>query len=455
MKKTYLVFYLIALALISSSQHSDPLKLTSDDMIVYENIVYSVVDNRELKLDIVVPKYLNSPAPAIVEFPGGAWRICNKSVDDARLYAEYGFVGVSVEYRTSDIAIFPAAVHDCKAAIRFLRAHAKEYNINPDRIGVTGTSAGAYFAVLLGTSDNDKYLEGDGGYPKYSSTVQAVVDHFGPIDFLKGNDTTGLDLKNINSFSTSESPGALFLGGPIDERKEIARLASPLSYIDANDPPTLIIHGEKDGMVIIRQSELCFEELKKSGVECEMVRVKNADHQYRPYMYGVQINPSTEEIIGITIEWFQKWLGIPDLDAKLIQKLQKERHSINATKKTSLYYKLTIDLPGKTKGSFCEGQYTILCEGKVLANGEITLKDLSTNENRTFQKEIIITGTDLQNKKIMWNFRGMIFDSELSEKYEPMYMQEEIFNQSIEGIGFNIHIGEDKSFKIDKVVFGK
>jgi len=131
-------------------------------MVVYENVIYSVVDNRELKLDIVLPKYLNSPAPAIVDFPGGAWRICNKSVDDARIYAEYGFVGVSVEYRTSDIAIFPAAVHDCKAAIRFLRAHAKEYNINPDKIGVTGISAGAYFAALLGTSDNDKYLEGDG-----------------------------------------------------------------------------------------------------------------------------------------------------------------------------------------------------------------------------------------------------------------------------------------------------
>ena len=455
MKKTHLILCLLASASSSCSQQSDPLKLTSEDMVAYENVIYSVVDNRELKLDIVLPKYLNSPAPAIVDFPGGAWRICNKSVDDARLYTEYGFVGVSVEYRTSDIAIFPAAVHDCKAAIRFLRAHAKEYNINPDKIGVTGISAGAYFAALLGTSDNDKYLEGDGGYPQYSSTVQAVVDHFGPIDFLNGNDTTGLGLKNINSFSASESPGALFLGGPIDERKEMAKLASPLSYIDANDPPVLIIHGEKDGMVIIRQSELLFEALKKAEVECKMLRVKNADHQYRSYMYGVQINPSTEEIIGITIEWFQKCLGIPDLNVNLIQKLQKERQSINASKKTNLYYKLTIDLPGKRKESYCEGQYTILCEGKVLDSGEITLKDFSTNENRTFQKEIIITGTDLQSKKIMWNFRGMIFDSELSEKYEPMYMQEEIFNQSIEGIGFNIHIGEDKSFKIDKVVFRK
>jgi acetyl esterase/lipase len=455
MKKTHLILCLLVLASRLCSQQSYFPKLTSQDMFVYENVVYSVVDSCELKLDIAVPKYLNFPAPAIVDFPGGAWRICNKSADDARFYAEYGFVGVSVEYRTSDIAIFPAAVHDCKAAIRFLRAHAKEYNINPDKIGVTGISAGAYLAVLLGTSDNNNYLEGDGGYPQYSSTVQAVVDHFGPIDFLNGNDTIGLGLKDFNSFSPSESPEALFLGGPLDERKEIAKLASPLTYIDANDPPILIIHGEKDGMVIIRQSELLFEALKKAGVKCEMLRIKNAAHQYRPYMYGVQINPSTEEIIGVTIKWFQQFLGIPDLDVNLIQKLQKERQSINASKKTNLYYKLTIDLPGKTKESYCEGQYTILCEGKVLDRGEISLKDLSTNENRIFQKKIIITGTDLQSKKIMWNFRGMIFDSELSEKFEPMYMQEEIFNETIEGIGFNIHIGKDRSFKIEKFVFRK
>lgn len=455
MKNISLILFLLTSLLVSYSQQSDRTKLTSDDVIVYENIVYSVVDNRELKLDIAVPKYLNSPAPAIVDFPGGAWRVCHKTVDDARFYAEYGFVGVSVEYRTSDIAIFPAAVHDCKAAIRFLRAHAKEYNINPDKIGVTGISAGSYFAALLGTSGNDKYLEGDEGYSQHSSSVQAVVDHFGPTDFLNGDDTTGLGLRNVNKFSASESPGALFLGGPIDERKELAKLASPLSYIDRNDPPVLIIHGEKDGMVIIRQSELFFEALKKAEVECEMLRVKNADHQYRPYLSTIQISPTINEITEISIKWFEKWLGKPDLDADMIQKFQKERQSINASKKTNLFYRLTVNLPGKTKESYCSGMYTIRCEGKVLESGEIFLKDLSTYENRTFQKEIIIAGTDLQNKKIMWNFRGMIFDSILSEKYEPMYMQEEIFNESIEGIGFNINIGEDKSFKIDKVVFRK
>jgi acetyl esterase/lipase len=455
MKTTHLILCLIALTSSLCSQQSDYPKLTSDDIIVYENVVYSVVDSHRLKLDIAVPKYLNSPAPAIVDFPGGAWRICNKSVDDARFYARYGFVGISAEYRTSDIAIFPAAVHDCKAAIRFLRAHAKDYNINPDRIGTTGISAGAYFAALLGTSGNNDYLEGVEGFPQYSSNVQAVVDHFGPVDFLDGNDTTGLGLRDFNSFSDSESPEALYLGGPVRERKEIARLASPLTYIDANDPPVLIIHGEKDGMVIIRQSELLFEALKNAGVKCDMVRVKNADHQYRPYMLGVQINPSTEEITEFTINWFQKFLGIPDLDVNLIQKLHKERQIRNASIVTNLYYKLSIDLPGKTKESYCKGQYAILFEGKVLDNGEINLNDLSVNGNRTFQKEIIISGMDLQNKKIMWNFRGMIFDSELSEKFEPMYMQEEIFNDTIEGIGFNIHIGKDRSFKIDKVVFRK
>ena len=455
MKTTYLILAILVSASSSYSQISDYPALTNEDMIVHENIVYTVVDNHNLNLDIVIPKYLNSPAPAIVDFPGGAWKVCRKSVDDARFYARYGFVGISVEYRTSDIAIFPAAVHDCKAAIRFLRAHAKDYNINPDKIGVTGISAGAYFAALLGTSGNDDYLEGDEGFSGYSSNVQAVVDHFGPVDFLNGNDTTGLGLKNFNDFSMSESPGATYLGGPVEERKEIARLASPLTYIDKNDPPVLIIHGEKDGMVIIKQSELFYQALKNAGVICEMINVKNADHQYRPYMYGVQINPSSEEIIEITMNWFQKILGTPDLDLNLINKVHKERQSNVISKKTNMYYQLSLNIPGKTIESYCKGEYTILCEGKVLNSGEIDLKDLSVKENLTFHKDIIINGIDLQGKKIMWNFRGVIFDSELSEKYEPMYMQEEIFNEAIEGIGFNINIGNDKSFKIEKIVFRK
>ena len=138
--------------------------LNKDDITLYKDIVYTVVDGHDLKLDIAVPKCLDSSAPAIVDIHGGAWRIINKRAEDAIFYARYGYIGVTITHRTSDIAIFPAAIHDCKTAIRWLRANALKYNINPDKIGVTGFSSGGHLATLLGTSAGDSYLEGNGVY---------------------------------------------------------------------------------------------------------------------------------------------------------------------------------------------------------------------------------------------------------------------------------------------------
>lgn len=343
------IVLLVASVAILFSQSGGLQKLTADDIVIYKDIVYASIDGHELKLDLAVPKYLKTPAPAIVDFPGGAWRICNKSADDARFYAKYGFIGVSVEYRTSDIALFPAAVHDCKTAIRWLRAHAGNYQIDTGKIGVTGISAGGYLAAMLGTSSGDRYLEGAGGFPEYSSAVQAVVDHFGPTDFLTTIDTTGLGLRDFNNDQFSEnSPAALFLGGIPSKLPEKARQASPITYIDPNDPPTLIGHGEKDGMVVITHSQLFFDALKKAGIPTEFVRVKNADHQYRPYRWDVSISPSVAEISERTIRWFQQWLGTPDLVVNMIQKVQKGRGQSDSSKNYRLYYKLIIDLPGKS-----------------------------------------------------------------------------------------------------------
>ncbi len=289
--------------------------LSKEDIVVYEDIIYSVADGHDLKLDIAVPKYLKMPAPAIVDIPGGSWRVVEKSAEDALFYAKCGFIGVSITHRTSDIAIFPAAVHDCKAAIRWLRVHAKEYNIDPDKIGVTGFSSGGHLAVLLGTSGGDPFLEGKGGYAGFSSGVQAVVDHFGPTDFLKINDS---DLTDRMDHFAANSPESLFLGGPLREKAELARQANPIVYIDPEDPPVLIGHGEKDGLVIINQSELLFEALKDAGVPADFIRVKNADHMYRPYKWDVEVNPTINDMNRMTIEWFQKWLGKPEVDTDRI-----------------------------------------------------------------------------------------------------------------------------------------
>jgi acetyl esterase/lipase len=425
--------------------------LTKEDIAVYRDIVYTVADGHELKLDIAVPKYLKAPAPAIVDIPGGSWRVVNKSVEDAVFYAKYGFIGVSITHRTSDIAIFPAAVHDCKTAIRWLRAHGKEYNIDPDKIGVTGFSSGGHLAVLLGTSSGDSFLEGEGGYPDYSSSVQAVVDHFGPTDFLRMNDS---ELADRMDHFAENSPESLFLGGPLREKVELARLANPIVYIDPEDPPVLIGHGEKDGLVIINQSKLLYEALKKAGVPTEFVRVKNADHMYRPYKWDAEISPTIEEMNRLTIEWFQKWLGKPELDMDSIPD-KKSGPGIQPLKETHLYYRLMLELPGKTEQSFCRGRFTVRSEGAILAQGKIEMNDLSSDEKRMFQQELVITGMDLNDTEIMWNFRGEIFDSELDETFEIMYMQGEKYTPSVEGIGYHFHINADKTVYIEKKVFRK
>jgi len=333
-----LLFFIAAINFLNS----DPQILSKEDITVHKDIIYAVADGHELKLDIALPKYLKAPAPAIVDIPGGAWRVVNKSAEDALFYAKYGFIGVSITHRTSDIAVFPAAVHDCKTVIRWLRAHAKEYNIDPDRIGVTGFSSGGHLAVLLGTSGGDSYLEGDGDYQDYSSSVQAVVDHFGPTDFLKMNDSNLAD--RIDHF-VDDSPESLFLGGPLREKTGLARLANPIIYVDSEDPPVFIGHGEKDGMVIIDQSELLFEALKKAGVPTDFVRVKNADHMYRPYKWDAKVSPTIDEMNRLTIEWFQKWLGEPELDTDRIPS-GKVSPIMESFKDIHLYYRLRVDLPG-------------------------------------------------------------------------------------------------------------
>jgi len=449
MKRKKLIYLLLSLITVCSFADSYSQTLTKEDITIYRDVVYAVVDGHELKLDIAVPKYLKAPAPAIVDIPGGAWQVVNKSPEDALFYAKYGFIGVSITHRTSDIAIFPAAVHDCKAAIRWLRAQAKEYMTDPDKIGVTGFSSGGHLAVLLGTSGGDSFLEGKGDYPDYSSSVQAVVDHFGPTDFLKMNESELSD--RIDHFAEN-SPESLFLGGPLREKADLARLANPMSYIDPKDPPVFIGHGEMDGMVIIHQSELLYEALKKAGVPTEFVRVKNADHMYRPYKWDAEVSPTVEEMNRLTIEWFQKWLGKPELDEDSIPS-RKLKTGIQSLKETHLYYRLTVELPGKTGTSYCRGLFLVRGGDEILAQGEISMNDLSSEEKRIFQQELIIKGVDLKGMEIMWNFRGEIFDSELNEKFEIMYMQGEKYDPSIEGIGYHFHINNKKTVDIEKKVY--
>jgi len=425
--------------------------LREEDITVWKDIVYAVVDGHELKLDIAVPKYLKAPAPAIVDIPGGAWRVIRKSPDDALFYAEYGFIGVSITHRTSDIAPFPAAVHDCKAVIRWLRAHAEKYQINPDKIGVTGFSSGGHLAVLLGTSGGDAYLEGHGGYEDYSSRVQAVVDHFGPTDFLRMNDTDLPDKPDV--FSPDSAP-SLFLGGPLREKAELARLANPIAYIDPADPPVLIGHGEKDAMVVINQSEILYEALKKASVPTTFVRVKNATHMYRPYKWDVEVSPTVEAMNRMTVEWFEKWLGRPELDLTRIEHREPKQEPLSG-KKIPFSYRLTFEFPGEITAGTCRGRFMVRAGDKILLRGNIQVDDLSSKDKQLFRQDFMAEESDLAGKEIAWNFQGEIHIS-LFDKPEPiMFLQGEKYDSGIEGVGFHFRINKDNTVNIEKKVYRK
>ncbi|MCX7918287.1 MAG: alpha/beta hydrolase [bacterium] len=246
------------------------------DIEYIKDIEYGKGGNVSLKLDFIRKKERPQfPMPVIVWIHGGGWRSGSKESHIYQLiyFARKGYFCASINYRLTDVATFPAQIEDCKCAIRFLRAKANEYNLNPNRIGVWGSSAGGHLAALLGTSGGIKELEGSGGWQNYSSRVQAVCDWFGPSDFSRFIPIAAISQQN-------EAFGAVsgLLGGPISEKKELARQASPVTYVTPDDPPFLIMHGDQDKVVSIRQSEILFNALQQAGVEVTFRIIEGEGH---------------------------------------------------------------------------------------------------------------------------------------------------------------------------------
>lgn len=248
------------------------------------DVPYATVGaDRALKLDLYVPENAEGKLPLVVWVHGGGWRGGSKNGNRAAQLATRGYVTASVEYRLSDEAKFPAQIEDCKAAIRWLRAHASKYHIDPDRVGVWGSSAGGHLVALLGTAGDEARWD-VGAHLDQSSRVQAVCDFCGPADLLAIlPDARATDPDNAV---------ALLLGGPVAEKREAARDASPTSYVTKDDPPFLICHGTEDRVVPMRQSEQLHEALKTAGVPSTLVKVEKAGHGFR----DEGITPSVEEI---------------------------------------------------------------------------------------------------------------------------------------------------------------
>jgi acetyl esterase/lipase len=239
-----------------------------------ENICYAQINGQELLLDLYRPAEVNEPLPLIVWIHGGAWQAGDKKFFPIRGLEQDGFAIASINYRFTDQAIFPAQIHDCKAAIRFLRANAGRFGIDPNSIGAAGDSAGGHLAALVGTSGGVRELEGRvGGNLEYSSTVRAVCDWYGPTDFLAFADP--------DQFDPQRHPVVEKLfGGPVTQKKQLARAASPISHVDPKDPPFLIMHGDKDNVVPLDQSIRFYEKLKKAGVPAELIVVEGAGHGF-------------------------------------------------------------------------------------------------------------------------------------------------------------------------------
>jgi len=273
-----------------------------EDVEEIRDVVFGTGGGRPLRLNIIRPKNApGGPMPVVVWVHGGAWRGGSREGRRTLPLARRGYFTVSIEYRLSQEARFPAQIEDCKCAIRWLRAHARDYKIEPKRIGVWGSSAGGHLVALLGTSGGVEDLEGKGGWENQSSRVQAVCDFYGPTDFTRMNEGG-----SFMDHDAANSPESQLVGGPIQENKEACRKASPITYVTPDDPPFLIVHGEEDRLVPINQSELLYEALKKAGVEATFVRVKRGRHGFRG-----ETDPSPERIQEMVVEFFDKHLKKP------------------------------------------------------------------------------------------------------------------------------------------------
>ncbi len=233
---------------------------------IQRDLVYKRINGAVLTLDLYCPEKVSGPLPVIVWIHSGGWSRGRKERCPAVTLVQDGYAVASIDYRLTTTAPFPAQIEDCKAAVRWLRANASTYHLDPDHIGVWGHSAGGHLAALLGTSGGVRELEGTGDNMSYSSRVQAVCVVSGPGDLLQlYRAATGPSGTEINP-KVKPALEAL-IGVPVEENKTKAMAASPITYVSKDDPPFLMIHGEIDSTVPVSQAESFAAALKAAGVE--------------------------------------------------------------------------------------------------------------------------------------------------------------------------------------------
>lgn len=244
--------------------------LQQPDGVAFErNVVYGKGGGEDLTMNVARPKDVAGPLPCVLVIHGGGWAAGKKEAHDNLTweFAKRGYVSATVGYRLVPKALFPAQIEDVKCAVRYLRANAEKWGVDPKRIGATGFSAGGHLSMMLGVMGKDDGMEGEGGWPGMSSQVNAVVAFFGPTDFV-----------NVEFPEASRGIVARWIGGSRDEKKEEYRKASPVTYVSKGDAPTLIIQGTKDPLVPHDQAYRMADALTGAGVPGRVDLILGAGH---------------------------------------------------------------------------------------------------------------------------------------------------------------------------------
>jgi acetyl esterase/lipase len=289
------------------------------------NVLFGRSGDRILELDLVVPdRDLEGLRPALLWLHGGGWysgdranAIRNGQLDP---FVDAGFLVASADYRLAGEAIFPAQIHDVKAAIRFLRANANEYGIDPRRVAIAGFSAGAHLAALAALTGDLPELEGTSGNPGYSTSVSAALVLAAPTDFLANPRATD---PALNPHLAEGHPCAehLLLGGPVLEKVELARTANPVRYATAGAPPILIVHGREDETVPVSQAGLLYEALIRAGAATvTLLLISDGNHGFWKAGHPYPREPVPPRIKRLLVEFLMQHvcgIGMADITGRV------------------------------------------------------------------------------------------------------------------------------------------
>jgi acetyl esterase/lipase len=243
-----------------------------DNVVFERGLEFANPDGQHLQLDLARPRTGDGLLPAVICIHGGGFRAGTREGYDALCVtlAQKGYVAATITYRLAPAYQFPAAVHDCKAAVRWLRANAAKYHIDPARIGVMGGSAGGHLALFLGVTGGVKDFEGTGNLDQ-SSDVSCVVSYFGPSDFTQSYG------KSVDAHEVLP----LFFGGNLEQKRREHIVGSPLYWVTPRAAPTLCLHGTKDNYVAYEQAVWMVDRLKASAVEADLITFEGAGHGFK------------------------------------------------------------------------------------------------------------------------------------------------------------------------------